>query len=100
MIAESYQGELDIDIISGNIDVKKYQGDLSLKTISGNIDIYIAKSRLKAETVTGMIYSDKTLEFDQGKNRIVGSKVTGTFGDIKSELELTTVSGDIFIRKQ
>lgn len=100
VIAELYEGELEIDIISGNIDIKKYQGDLSLKTISGNIDIYIAKSRLKAETVTGMIYSDKTLEFEQGKNRIVGSKVTGSFGDIKSELELTTVSGDIFIRKQ
>ncbi|WP_299182430.1 DUF4097 family beta strand repeat-containing protein [uncultured Aquimarina sp.] len=98
--SENYQGELEIDIISGNIDIKKYQGDLSLKTISGTIDIHIAKSKLKAETVTGMIYSDKELEFDQGKNRIVGSKVTGTFGDTKSQLALQTVSGDIFIRKQ
>lgn len=47
-----------------------------------------------------MIYSDKDLEFDQEKNRVVDSKVTGTFGDGKSELELKTVSGDIFIRKQ
>ncbi|AXT52184.1 hypothetical protein D1818_15565 [Aquimarina sp. BL5] len=98
--SENYQGELEIDIISGDIDIKKYQGDLNLKTISGTIDIHIAKSKLKAETVTGMIYSDKELEFDQGKNRIVGSKVTGTFGDTKSELALQTVSGDIFIRKQ
>ncbi|SEK86418.1 hypothetical protein SAMN04487910_1330 [Aquimarina amphilecti] len=98
--SENYQGELEIDIISGDIDIKKYQGDLSLKTISGTIDIHIAKSKLKAETVTGMIYSDKELEFDQRKNRVVGSKVTGTFGDIKSQLALQTVSGDIFIRKQ
>jgi len=98
--SENYQGALEIDIISGNIDIKKYQGDLSLKTISGTIDIHIAKSKLKAETVTGMIYSDKELAFDSGKNRVVGSKVTGTFGDIKSQLELQTVSGDIFIRKQ
>ncbi|MGY3792266.1 hypothetical protein [Aquimarina sp. 433] len=98
--SENYNGELEIDIISGNIDIKKYQGDLTLKTISGTIDVHIAKSRLRAETVTGMIYSDKDLEFDRGKNRVVGSKVTGTFGDIKSELELKTVSGDIFIRKQ
>lgn len=98
--SEEYQGELEVDIISGNIDIKKYSGDLMLKTISGDIDVKVSKSKLRAETVTGMIYSDKDMNFDQGKNRIVGSKVTGTFGDVKSELELKTVSGDIFIRKQ
>ncbi|WP_160114789.1 hypothetical protein [Aquimarina sp. AU474] len=100
VVSQNYEGELTVDIISGNIDIKNYDGDLDLKTISGDIDINIAKSRLKAETVTGMIYSDKDLEFDHGKNRIVGSKVTGTFGDVKSDLQLTTVSGSIFIRKQ
>lgn len=89
-----------VDIISGNIDIKNYDGDLELYTISGDIDIHIAKSRLKAETISGMIYSDKELEFDQGKNRIVGSKVTGTFGDVRSDLHLKTISGSIFIRKQ
>ncbi len=98
--SENYQGELIVDIISGNIDIKNYAGDLNLKTISGDIDINIAKSRLKAETISGMIYSDKDLEFDHGKNRMVGSKVTGTFGDVKSELHLKTISGSIFIRKQ
>ncbi|MEB3347491.1 hypothetical protein U6A24_18595 [Aquimarina gracilis] len=98
--SENYQGELVVDIISGNIDIKKYSGDLNLKTISGDIDINVAKSRLKAETVSGMIYSDKDMQFDHGKNRIVGSKVSGTFGDAKSELFLKTISGSIFIRKQ
>ncbi|EZH74959.1 hypothetical protein ATO12_09505 [Aquimarina atlantica] len=98
--SENYQGELIVDIISGNIDIKNYNGDLNLKTVSGDIDINVSKSRLKAETVTGMIYSDKDMKFDHGKNRIVGSKVTGTFGDARSELKLGTVSGSIFIRKQ
>ncbi len=98
--SENYQGELIVDIISGNIDIKQYNGDLNLKTISGDIDINVAKSRLKAETISGMIYSDKDMQFDQGKNRVVGSKVTGTFGDAKSELLLKTISGNIFIRKQ
>lgn len=98
--SENYQGKLMVDIISGNIDIKNYDGDLELYTISGDIDIHIAKSRLKAETISGMIYSDKELEFDQGKNRIVGSKVTGTFGDVRSDLHLKTISGSIFIRKQ
>ncbi len=98
--SENYQGELIVDIISGNIDIKQYNGDLNLKTISGDIDINVAKSRLKAETISGMIYSDKDMQFDQGKNRVVGSKVTGTFGDVQSELLLKTISGNIFIRKQ
>ncbi|MBP2831315.1 DUF4097 family beta strand repeat protein [Aquimarina sp. U1-2] len=98
--SENYQGELIVDIISGNIDIKKYDGYLNLKTISGDIDINVARSRLKAETVSGMIYSDKDMEFDQGKNRVVGSKVTGTFGSANSELLLKTISGSIFIRKQ
>lgn len=98
--SENYQGELVVDIISGNIDIKRYNGDLNLKTISGDIDINVAKSHLKAETISGMIYSDKDMQFDQGKNRMVGSKVTGTFGDANSELLLKTISGSIFIRKQ
>ncbi len=98
--SENYQGELIVDIISGNIDIKNYAGDLNLKTISGDIDINVAKSRLKAETISGMIYSDKDMQFDHGKNRMVGSKVTGTFGDVRSELLLKTISGSIFIRKQ
>ncbi|MDY8135230.1 DUF4097 family beta strand repeat-containing protein [Aquimarina sp. 2201CG5-10] len=98
--SEDYQGDLEVDIISGDIDIKKYSGDLVLKTVSGDIDVKVSKSKLRAETVTGMIYSDKDMNFDQGKNRMVGSKVTGSFGDVKSQLELKTVSGDIFIRKQ
>lgn len=98
--SENYEGELIVDIISGNIDIKNYLGDLNLKTISGDIDINIAKSSLKAETISGMIYSDKDLQFDHGKNRVVGSKVSGTFGNALSDLELKTISGSIFIRKQ
>jgi DUF4097 and DUF4098 domain-containing protein YvlB len=98
--SKNYQGELIVDIISGNIDIKNYNGDLNLKTISGDIDINVSKSRLKAETVTGMIYSDKDMKFDHGKNKIVGNKVTGTFGDVRSDLLLGTISGSIFIRKQ
>ncbi len=98
--SENYQGDLEIDIISGNIDIKKYDGELTLKTISGDIDINIAQSKLLAETISGLIYSEKEMEFDRGKNRMVGSKVTGTFGDVKSNLHLKTISGDIFLRKQ
>lgn len=98
--SENYDGALTVDIISGNIDIKNYNGDIDLKTISGDIDINVSKSRLKAETISGMIYSDKNMEFDHGKNRIVGSKVTGTFGEVKSKLHLKTISGNIFIRKQ
>ncbi|WP_128755217.1 DUF4097 family beta strand repeat-containing protein [Aquimarina sediminis] len=98
--SQSYHGELVVDIISGNIDIKDYNGDMNLKTISGDIDINVSRSRIKAETMSGMIYSDKNMQFDHNKNRIAGSKVTGTFGDIRSELHLQTISGSIFLRKQ
>ncbi len=98
--SENYHGALIVDIISGDIDIKNYNGDLNLKTISGDIDINVTKSKLKAETISGMIYSDKNMEFDHGKNRVVGSKVTGIFGNVNSELHLKTISGNIFLRKQ
>ncbi|KAA1243644.1 DUF4097 family beta strand repeat-containing protein [Aquimarina sp. RZ0] len=97
--SENYIGNLEVDIISGDIDIKKYGGKLDLKTISGDIDINISQSRLSAETISGLIYSDKEMEFDRSKNSMVGSKVTGTFGNAKSNLHLKTISGSIFLRK-
>jgi len=98
--SDNYQGDLEVDIISGNIDIKKYDGELILKTISGDIDINIDKSKLLAETISGLIYSDKEMEFDRRKNQMVGSKVTGSFGNVQNNLYLKTISGDIFLRKQ
>jgi len=99
VISEMYEGKLNVDIISGNIDIKKYNGELTLKTISGDIDVTVSQSKLLAETLTGLIYSDKDMQFDQRKNRMAGRKVTGSFGDLKNQLHLKTISGNIFIRK-
>lgn len=99
--SETYQGNLNIDIISGDINIKDYKGDLTLKTISGDIDIKVEKTKVKAQTVTGTIYADNELNFNQAKsnNTWGGSRVNGTINNPQSSLNLTTVSGSIFLRK-
>ncbi len=93
------KSNLKLKSISGNVVSDMYKGALEIDVISGDIDIHIDKSSLEAETMTGMIYADKDLEFDNEKNKIMGSRVTGSFGGVKNKLRLKTISGDIFIRK-
>ncbi len=97
---DQYDGTLIVDIISGNINIKNYSGALNLKTISGDIDINVATSTLKANTITGQIYADKSMSFDKTTSNVVGYNVSGTFGKALHQLQLNTISGDIYIRKK
>ncbi|CAM1345318.1 DUF4097 family beta strand repeat-containing protein [Tenacibaculum amylolyticum] len=99
--ALSYTGNLTLDLISGNITVKKHSKNMKLKTISGDIDVAVSDAKFKAETLTGAVYSDLDIDFDKNKEKFhMGSKIYGTVKNGLASLDLKTISGNIFLRKQ
>nr|WP_297913752.1 hypothetical protein [uncultured Allomuricauda sp.] len=95
--AEIIEGNFTADLINGDIAIKKYQGNLDLKTINGEIDLSVGRSNIMAETVHGEIYADKNLNL-QVKDRHVGQKVMGTFGNASNTLRLNTINGNMYLR--
>tara|TARA_R110002073_G_scaffold216229_2_gene376486 strand:- start:50498 stop:51217 length:720 start_codon:yes stop_codon:yes gene_type:complete len=99
VVADSYVGNLNLDLISGNIDIKKHSKNMKLKTISGDIDIYVSDATFEAKTLSGGIYSDLKIDFDK-KNKYSGSRrIKATIKNGNATLKLSTISGDIFLRK-
>ena len=96
---ESYVGYLEIDFISGNIDVKKHSKNMRLKTISGDIDIFVSDAYFEAKTLTGGIYSDLDIDFSQNKKSHGSQRIKATIKNGDATLKLSTISGDIFLRK-
>ncbi len=96
---DSYTGDLHLDLISGDIDVKKHSKNMRLKTISGDIDVYVSDAYFEAKTLTGGIYSDLDIDFSQSKKRNHSNKITATIKNGNATLKLSTISGDIFLRK-
>jgi hypothetical protein len=99
LAANSYYGNLTTELISGNITLKKYSGNMKLKTVSGDVDVAISKARINAKTVTGTIYSDLKIDSEFSENKSYSSKVRGTVNNGSKELKMTSVSGNIYMRK-
>ena len=97
--ADSYTGDLTTDLISGDITIKKYQGEMHLKTVSGDVDVAISKAKVNAKTVTGTIYSDLKIDKSYSQNKSYSSKIRGTVNNGSVALSMTTVSGNIYMRK-
>ena len=98
--ALAYKGQLTLDLISGDITIKKQAQIMNLKTISGDIDVVVSDAEFKAETLTGTVYSDLNIDFDKKRKISHGSqKIYGTVKNGTASLKLKTISGDIFLRK-
>ena len=97
--ADTYSGDLTTDLISGDITIKKYKGEMQLKTVSGDVDVAISKAKVNAKTVTGTIYTDLKIDKKYSQNKSYSSKVRGTVNNGSIELRMTTVSGNIYMRK-
>lgn len=98
MEVPSYVGNLKTDLISGDVTLKKYNGELRLKTVSGDLDVTMNKARIDAKTVTGTIYSDLDIQKDGGRNS-GQNRIKGTVNNGNEPVVLTTVSGNIYMRK-
>lgn len=101
VVADSFIGPLNLDLISGDITVKNHSKNMYLKTISGDIDVVISDATFEAKTLSGGVYSDLDIDFTSNKkNKYSGQqKVRGKIKNGTASLELKTISGDIFLRK-
>lgn len=97
--------DFSVETINGNIVISGNTAQIRAHTISGYIDMTMAVSKpatLRMQTITGTMYSN----FDLGENGRRSRQVGG--GTVSAQLngsggkaiDLETISGDIFLRKQ
>jgi len=99
LFIDSYYGDLRTDLVSGNVTLKKYEGEMRLETVSGDLDLVVEKAYVDASTVTGSVYSN--LDIEQKSNRSHASHcIKGSINNGTERLRLTTVSGNIYLRKE
>lgn len=92
-----------VETINGNITIVGKTEEIKAYTISGFIDIAIPTSRkadFRLSTVTGTVYSDVLTPADVSKNKKHSSDISTTLNGGGKSVNLRTVSGDIYLRKQ
>ncbi|RIJ49468.1 hypothetical protein D1614_07980 [Maribellus luteus] len=98
------QLKFSLKTISGEVELIGCKGAMKVHSISGFIDYTIPEAhRMKIDlsTVTGEVYSN--LEFDgktPERTQWVGTKHQLSLNGGSTEVDLETVSGDIFLRKK
>lgn len=93
----------DVNTISGEIELIGCEGEMTVNSVSGFIDYSIPekhKAKIDLSTVTGNVYSN--VKFDNPLPKEiswVGTESELTLNGGNKEIELKTVSGDIYLRK-
>ena len=93
----------DVNTISGEIELIGCEGEMNVKSVSGFIDYSIPEkhtTKIDLSTVTGNVYSN--VKFDNSLPKEiswVGTKSELTLNGGNKDVELKTVSGDIYLRK-
>lgn len=92
-----------INTISGEIELIGCEGEMAINSVSGFIDYAIPeklKAKIDLSTVTGDVYSNVKFDNSEPKEiQWVGTKRELTLNGGNKDVELKTVSGDIFLRK-
>jgi DUF4097 and DUF4098 domain-containing protein YvlB len=92
-----------VNTISGEVELIGCEGEMAVNSVSGFIDYSIPeklKAKIDLSTVTGEVYSN--VKFDNADSKEiswVGTKRELTLNGGNKDVELKTVSGDIFLRK-
>ena len=92
--------DFSVETINGNIIIEGKTGAVKAHSISGFIDLQFPASRkadLKMSTISGTIYTDLAIN-STGKNR-GGNAVSYEYNGGGENVDLETISGDIFLRK-
>jgi hypothetical protein len=97
--------DFSVETINGNIVITGNTAGITAKTISGYIDLATDPARamqVKLETITGTMYSNFDISASDKNLRWVGGRLVSTElnGGGGKRIELKTISGDIFLRKQ
>jgi hypothetical protein len=90
-----------IETINGHIIIDGVTTEINAKTISGFIDLVLPHNRkadLEMKTISGTLYTDLDINTQSSENSIpiVVRHKLNNGGD---EVNLETISGDIFVRK-
>ncbi|MBK6284188.1 MAG: DUF4097 family beta strand repeat protein [Draconibacterium sp.] len=92
-----------VNTISGEVELIGCEGEMAVNSVSGFIDYSIPEklqAKIDLSTVTGDVYSN--VKFDNADSKEiswVGTKRELTLNGGNKDVELKTVSGDIFLRK-
>ena len=94
------QSAFSVETINGNIIIEGNTKEIKAHSISGFIDLSFASSRkadLKMSTISGTIYTD--LSMNEASERNGGNAVDVAYNGGGEDVDLETISGDIFLRK-
>src|ERR1044072_3822213 len=94
------QAALSVETINGDILIEGNTKNIKAHSISGFIDMRFASSRkadLKMSTITGTIYTD--LAMNKNSEERGGNRVVTAYNGGGDDVDLETISGDIFLRK-
>lgn len=96
--------QIDLETISGNIEIIGFDSPIKAKTISGFIDVSIspqAKADISMETITGECYSNLELTFKDDprwEHQYFGGQLEAFLNGGGETIKLETVSGNIYLR--
>jgi len=94
------QSDFAVETIDGNIIIEGNTKEIKAHSISGFIDLSFAASRkadLKMSTISGTIYTD--LAMDTPSKRNGSNDVDAAYNGGGENVDIETISGDIFLRK-
>ena len=96
--------KLEIETISGDIEIKDIHARMDINTISGFIDLSLPANYdadLELSTITGGMYSNFEFnnEKSKGYHHYGKSDISKRLNNGGTRIFLETISGDIFIRK-
>jgi hypothetical protein len=93
---------LNLETISGDIEISGMMGDIRAKSISGFVDLSMkpsAKADLSFKSVTGEIYTDfDGVKLDE-KSTAYSKRLNAPLNGGGPRVALETISGDIYFRK-
>lgn len=95
--------DFSVETINGNITIVGNTAEIRAKSISGYIDLAVSPDRkadLKMHTITGTMYSNIELPASRRIKQVGGGMVRAELNDGGKSIDLETISGDIFFRKQ
>lgn len=95
---------LEVETISGDIEINGVLGRMEINTISGYIDLSLPANRnadLELSTISGGMYSDFDFKSNQenGYHHYRRNQISKTLNSGGTRIFLKTISGDIFLRK-
>ncbi|HEY4109451.1 hypothetical protein [Puia sp.] len=96
--------DFSVETINGNIVITGNTAEIKAHTISGYIDLAIAPDRkagVKMHTISGTMYSNIELNSaSRGVRHVGGGSVTADLNGGGKSIDLQTISGNIFFRKE